>query len=109
MKKIFLFVFFAASVSCASGGTLKSLNSEKFPVKLPELGYKTDSLVAAVDKETMEIHHGKHHKAYVDNANKALPNEKSTVLDIFKIYQNNQMQFVIMLVATGITRFFGWY
>ena len=84
MKKIFLAVFFAASVSCASAGTLKSLNSEKFPVKLPELGYKTDALMPSVDKETMEIHHGKHHKAYVDNANKALPNEKLTVLEVLK-------------------------
>jgi superoxide dismutase, Fe-Mn family len=84
MKKVFLSVFFAASVSCASSGTLKSLNSEKFPVKLPELGYKTDSLMPSIDKETMEIHHSRHHKAYVDNANKALPNEKSTVIDILK-------------------------
>ncbi len=39
---------------------------------LPSLPYAPDALEAAIDKATMEIHHGKHHKAYVDNVNKAL-------------------------------------
>ena len=39
---------------------------------LPNLPYATDALEPAIDKQTMEIHHGKHHKAYVDNLNKAL-------------------------------------
>jgi len=40
--------------------------------KLPELPYAFDALEPAIDKMTMEIHHGRHHKAYVDNLNKAL-------------------------------------
>jgi Fe-Mn family superoxide dismutase len=39
---------------------------------LPNLPYPPDALEAAIDKMTMEIHHGKHHKAYVDNLNAAL-------------------------------------
>src|SRR5262244_850883 len=39
---------------------------------LPPLPYPPDALEAAIDKMTMEIHHGRHHKAYVDNLNKAL-------------------------------------
>lgn len=39
---------------------------------LPALPYPADSLEAAIDKTTMEIHHGKHHKTYVDNLNAAL-------------------------------------
>jgi Fe-Mn family superoxide dismutase len=39
---------------------------------LPPLPYPPDALEAAIDKTTMEIHHGKHHKAYVDNLNAAL-------------------------------------
>lgn len=39
---------------------------------LPELGYAYDALEPFFDKETMEIHHSKHHQAYVNNANAAL-------------------------------------
>ncbi len=39
---------------------------------LPELPYATDALEPVICKEIMELHHGKHHKAYVDNLNKAL-------------------------------------
>jgi Fe-Mn family superoxide dismutase len=39
---------------------------------LPPLPYPPDALEKAIDKLTMEIHHGKHHKTYVDNLNAAL-------------------------------------
>ncbi len=39
---------------------------------LPELGYAHDALEPHIDKQTMEIHHGKHHNAYVTNLNAAL-------------------------------------
>src|SRR5215468_2093830 len=39
---------------------------------LPPLPYAPDALEPHVDKQTMEIHHGKHHQAYVTNLNKAL-------------------------------------
>jgi Fe-Mn family superoxide dismutase len=39
---------------------------------LPELPYAHDALEPHIDARTMEIHHGKHHKAYVDNLNAAL-------------------------------------
>jgi Fe-Mn family superoxide dismutase len=39
---------------------------------LPNLPYASDALEPYIDKTTMEIHHGRHHKAYVDNLNKAL-------------------------------------
>jgi Fe-Mn family superoxide dismutase len=39
---------------------------------LPPLPYAHDALEPYIDKMTMEIHHGKHHNAYVTNLNKAL-------------------------------------
>ena len=39
---------------------------------LPSLPYAYDALEPHFDKETMEIHHSKHHQAYVNNANAAL-------------------------------------
>jgi len=39
---------------------------------LPQLPYASDALEPHIDKMTMEIHHGKHHNAYVANLNKAL-------------------------------------
>lgn len=43
--------------------------------ELPSLPYPADSLEKAIDKTTMEIHHGRHHKAYIDNLNAALADQ----------------------------------
>jgi superoxide dismutase, Fe-Mn family len=40
--------------------------------ELPSLGYEYDALEPFIDKETMEIHHKKHHQAYIDKLNAAL-------------------------------------
>jgi Fe-Mn family superoxide dismutase len=39
---------------------------------LPPLPYPNNALEPHIDAKTMEIHHDRHHKAYVDNVNKAL-------------------------------------
>ena len=45
---------------------------------LPELAYPVQSLEPNIDTKTMEIHHGKHHAAYVTNVNNAI---KDTPMD----------------------------
>jgi Fe-Mn family superoxide dismutase len=40
--------------------------------ELPPLPYASNALEPHIDQQTMEIHHGKHHNAYVTNLNKAL-------------------------------------
>lgn len=52
---------------------------------LPALPYAFDALEPHIDKQTMEIHHGKHHQAYVDNLNKAIagtPNEGKSLEEL---------------------------
>lgn len=52
---------------------------------LPALPYAPEALEPHIDKATMEIHHGKHHQAYVTNLNKALegkPEADSNIEDI---------------------------
>ena len=52
---------------------------------LPALPYSFDALEPHIDKQTMEIHHDKHHQAYVDNLNKAIagtPNEGKSLEEL---------------------------
>lgn len=46
--------------------------SEKYPYQLPPLPYPAESLTAAIDPQTMQIHHGAHHQAYTNKLNAAL-------------------------------------
>jgi Fe-Mn family superoxide dismutase len=50
----------------------KDDKKSSYPFELPKLPYEFDALDAAIDAKTMEIHHDRHHKAYVDNLNNAL-------------------------------------
>ena len=49
---------------------------------LPALPYEFDALEPHIDRLTMEIHHDRHHKAYVDNLNKALPGATKSIEEI---------------------------
>ena len=66
-----------ASAALRSGTTLNfasNLKLEEKPVAftVPPLPYAFDALEPYIDAKTMEIHHDKHHGAYVTNLNKAL-------------------------------------
>src|SRR5262249_23475825 len=43
-----------------------------YPFTLPKLPYAYDALAPHIDKQTMTIHHDRHHQAYVDGLNAAL-------------------------------------
>jgi Fe-Mn family superoxide dismutase len=58
------------------------------PFTLPNLPYAHDALEPYVDKMTMEIHHGKHHAAYVTNLNKAVENTEWSNRPIEEILAN---------------------
>lgn len=45
---------------------------ETHPFSLPDLPYAYDALAPVIDAETMEIHHSRHHRGYVDKLNTAL-------------------------------------
>jgi Fe-Mn family superoxide dismutase len=54
---------------------------------LPALPYAHDALEPHIDALTMQIHHGKHHQAYVDNLNKAIagtPHENKSLEELVK-------------------------
>jgi Fe-Mn family superoxide dismutase len=51
---------------------LKSQNRTIMSFELPALDYAFNALEPHIDARTMEIHHGKHHQAYVNNLNNAL-------------------------------------
>jgi superoxide dismutase, Fe-Mn family len=55
---------------------------------LAPLPYAHDALEPHIDTTTMQIHHGKHHQAYVDNLNKAVagtPNEGKSLEELVKV------------------------
>ncbi len=54
---------------------------------VPALPFATNALEPHIDALTMQIHHDKHHQAYVDNLNKAIagtPNENKSIEDLVK-------------------------
>ena len=56
--------------------------------QLPTLNYAYDALEPHVDARTMEIHHSKHHQAYVNNLNAALEGTDGASLSIEDILKN---------------------
>lgn len=59
--------------------------------ELPKLTYPTNALAPVISQETMELHHGKHHAAYVTNLNAAVEKHASlankTVEELLKEYK----------------------
>ena len=56
--------------------------------ELEALPYANDALEPHIDKDTMEIHHDRHHQAYVDNLNKAIAGTDAENLSLIEINKN---------------------
>ena len=56
--------------------------------ELPNLPYNFNALEPHIDAKTMEIHHGKHHQAYVNNLNKAIEGTDAEKMNIEEICKN---------------------
>ena len=64
---------FQSSPNTQFGGTdmvIPGTKTPSGPFSLPPLPYEADALAPFISAKTLEFHHGKHHKAYVDKANK---------------------------------------
>jgi Fe-Mn family superoxide dismutase len=78
----------AAALAATPIRTLAQAASAEGTFKLPPLGYAYDALEPYFDAKTMEIHHAKHHQAYVTKLNEALKDypdlQKKSVEDLLK-------------------------
>lgn len=60
----------------------------KFPYSLPQLPYSYGALEPVIDAQTMEIHHQKHHGAYVANLNKAVEEHNLGAFPLAELLKN---------------------
>lgn len=85
-----------------------SANAEFKQAPLP---YSVNALEPAIDQTTMEIHFGKHHKAYVDNLNAQIKNypalDKLNIEAIQAQIQSITQQFATMVVDISTMLFSG--
>jgi superoxide dismutase, Fe-Mn family len=85
MKK-FLFVSLIFCPFFLFADMMEEVHQQHYPFSLPSLPYSFNSLEPYIDSKTVEIHYGRHHKAYVDNFNKAIANtpwEKASFQELF--------------------------
>ncbi len=73
------FIKTAGILSAATFISPKALfaSETRTPFELPPLGYEYDALEPFIDKQTMMIHHTKHHQAYINKLNEVVASEKA--------------------------------
>lgn len=72
----------------ASAQDMENFISEKNVFKLPDLPYDFKALEPYIDAQTMQIHHDKHHAAYVNNLNKAIEPMDKFPSDLNEVFAN---------------------
>ncbi len=93
-------LFFAFAIAACQQPARDSKSNEqptKEPVEMKDqsgkyvlapLPYSHDALEPYIDKTTMEIHHGKHHQAYVTNLNNAIAGTDMENIDLMDLFKN---------------------
>src|SRR5688500_1521696 len=59
-------------------------------IQLPPLPYDRTALEPHISGETLDFHHGKHHKTYVDNLNKMIPGTEFESMPLLEIIRKSQ-------------------
>src|SRR4051812_25013466 len=83
-----------ATVACAAASAVPTAFAEGTyptaagPFRLPPLLYAYDALEPHIDAETMQIHHDKHHAAYVANLNKVVTDPKIASWPVERLLRN---------------------
>jgi len=77
LRRHFIIKSSALALSLSTLKIFASNSQTSMSYTLPPLAYPTNALEPHIDVATMEIHHGKHHNAYVTNLNAALAKEPS--------------------------------
>ena len=78
----------SARPGTASAASAPATPRVEGPIEHPPLPYAQDALAPHVSAQTLSFHHGKHHKAYVDNANKMLAGSSLATKSIEEIVRN---------------------
>ena len=86
---------FIKTTALAVGGIVVASNALEYQnllrqngIELPKLPYSYDALNPFIDKETMEIHHSKHHQGYVNKLNNALQGITANFTSLDDILKN---------------------
>lgn len=75
--------------------------------ELPNLPYKLNALEPYISQETLEYHHGKHHRAYMDKLNKLIKGTPLEKNPLKKLSCNPMGTFSTMQPKAGIIPFIG--
>lgn len=92
---LFIGLITMGSISCTSSHSknneynTNSKNSIKMKFEKVALPYATDALEPVISKQTVELHYGKHHQAYVDNLNKLVVGTKFENADLETIVKES--------------------
>lgn len=111
-RRSFLATAALGTLAAAAAPSLHSIGFEPIAAgakhELPALPYEIGALEPHIDAQTMQIHHDKHHLAYVNGLNKAEEElAKARASGDFRSYSTGLVRLRFMVADTGYTLCFG--